>query len=119
MMRVFTTGLFPEGKKFSSQANSITIVSHKMAFSSDGKKVYVIGKIKNIGDITWKRIKIKVDFFDTNKELIDRAGVTLWEELSPGETTSFKATSHSPQERSKYADSEVSVVTAEDASTRW
>jgi hypothetical protein len=111
--------LFSEGRKFSDHPDSIKVVSHKMVFSEDGKRAYVIGTIKNVSAIFWESISLKVDFFDSSKELIDTAEDTIFQKLVPGETASFKAFIGSPQERTKYHDYKVYIVDAEDASKPW
>ena len=119
LLRMMQDTLFAEGEKFSDYSDSLVIESDKMASSASEKKVYVVGKAKNVGDIAWKRIQIKADFFDASSELIDTAEDYLSAELRPGKAMSFKAVSCTSQDPAKYADYQVYVLTAEDASTPW
>ena len=105
---------FSRGRRYSDYRGSIVVESHKMGFSADGKEVYVVGTVRNNGELAWDDIDVVGDFFNADNELIDRAADRLWGGLAPGESVSFKAVIRGPQEQSRYADCRAYVLSARD-----
>lgn len=77
-------------KSFSQYQDQIVITNTELKFGvdkCDGATVAVLGKMTNNSDVSWDRIQIEVQFFDSNKKLIDTAQEMDYQFMAPANST--------------------------------
>ena len=114
--------LFDHGADFRPHRDQIRVISSEVFFEQgdDGPIVYVVGKLKNEGDVPWGDFRLEVQFldssgklFDIARDLADDAPVLPHDEMG----SKMKARRDFPEDR--YASHQVFVRFARDARRRW
>jgi hypothetical protein len=78
-------------------ANVIVVGSASVQASANGLAEY-LGQVVNVGSVTARNVRVSVNVFDNNNNLIDVASsIAVPADLSPDENGTFKVTSSTPQ----------------------
>ncbi len=113
---------FKNRRPFSSYQDQLIITDTEMKFGvdkCDGPTVAVLGKITNNGDVSWHQVQLEVQFFDSNKKLIDTGQEVSYSFLVPANSTvPFKVSMKREFPQEQYNSFNVRILFAE-AQDRW
>ena len=99
----------------------IEVTESQMLFgeSKEGPVVFVVGRLRNNSDVTWKDIDVQAVFLDESGSLVNVE--TAWQyghHILPRGESAFKVRGPADLPRGRYAKHKVAVTGAEDA-RRW
>lgn len=93
--------MFPNGD-FASEIE----ITHTETRVSENR-IDVLGKLRNVGDHTWKRVTLEAEFFDQNDRFLDETSEYMSVSLSPGSEEHFRVTLANPTDRIANGDPKV------------
>jgi len=99
----------------------IEVIESQMLFgeSKEGPVVFVVGRLRNNSDVTWKDMHVEAVFLDESGSLVNVE--TQWQygrHIAPRGESAFKVRGLADLPRERYAKHKVTVTGAEDA-RRW
>jgi len=117
----------PDGVTFSSAQDKVSVENAFMAFGEDecckdGKfqSVAVIGTLKNSSPVSWKDLRLEVQFFDKDGKLSDAVQQGQYSYFLPGNgEAKFKVSARREFPKESYASFKVRVMNAKDAVEKY
>jgi hypothetical protein len=114
------TGFFGK-KNFQDYASSLVITDSKLNYGSDscGSFISVIGRIKNNSDVTWEHIHFEVQFYNSDKKLIDTISDSNYDlVVLPHSESAFKARGKADNNKDAYQNYKILIKKAKE-SEKW
>lgn len=104
-------------RTFSSYQDQIVITDTELKFGVDkceGPTVAVLGNMTNNSDVSWEKVQIDVQLFDSNKKLIDTGQECSYKFLVPANSTvPFKVSMKKEFPEEQYDSFNVRILFAE------
>jgi hypothetical protein len=122
LLGIMYRSMFQQGERFALYKDQIEILQSEVRFGEreSGPTVSVIGKLKNNSDVDWTDIRIEVQFFDGEGNLIDAKHHCEFSMiLAAGQTAGFKVPSVREFPQQQYASHKVTITHAKDRTARF
>lgn len=109
--------MFSEGEDFTAYRNQIEIVKTEMKFGENkhGGSVAVIGTMINNSNVPWENVHLEVQFYDSEKNLIDTEQKGKYSFVVPAnDSSTFKVSIAREFPEEQYDSCKVRVLSAKD-----
>jgi len=108
---------FNQGEDFSTHEGEIAISNSKLEFGEleSGPTVVILGRMENSGDFSWKDVRLEVEIFDADGNLVDACQDEQYRFVVPAQGSSALKVSF-PREFPKehYVSHKIRVISATD-----
>lgn len=118
MWIAFSRSSILRAEPFAKHASELRIVESRMHYNVEGKcsNISTIGKIRNIGGIPWKDLKLEVRYFDAAGNLIDTESSEEFGLVVPAHGESaFRIRAAADKPREVYSSEQVFIKGGRDA----
>ena len=118
----FSQAMFSEGEDFTEYRDQIEIVKTELKFGENryGGSVAVVGTMINSSNVPWEDVYLEVQFYDSEKKLIDTTQDDKYAFIIPAnDSSTFKVsiTREFPEEQ--YDSCKVRIISARDESAMF